>query len=483
MKTTQNKTTKSFKLTLISKFRLPVIAMLSMLIVVGCKKPEEKDPAPTPVGNAPTVISTNPASGAGGVAPNQAIVATFSRPMQAATITLPTTFTLMKGSTSVTGTVTYTGTTATFTPATSLDLSTYYTGTITTAAKDTGGIALSSNHVFSFTTGSAPDNTAPTVNTSNPLDNATSVARNQTISVTFSEAMKSSTINAASFTLTDGTNSVGGTVAYSGTTATFNPTNTLAAGTTYTYTLTNAAQDLAGNALANTVMTFTTAGSVSGLPVVNLGTSGNYVILAKTAINNVPTSNITGDLGLSPAALSYATGFSQTLSGTYATSLQVTGKIYAADMTSPTPINLTTAVNDMNTAYNDAAGRPTPDFFELYTGNIGGKTLTPGLYKWTNTVTAPTNVTLSGGVNDVFIFQIAGNLTVSSAVIFTLSGGVQAQNIFWQVAGSTELGTTSQFKGIILCKTGITLKTSAKLDGRALAQTAVILDKNAVTQP
>jgi hypothetical protein len=483
MKTTQNKPTKNFKLTLISKFRLPIIAMLSMLIITGCKKAEDKDPTPDPVGNAPTVISTNPASSATGVAPNQAIVATFSRPMQAATVTLPTTFTLQKGATAVAGTVTYTGTIATFTPAANLDLSTTYTGTITTAAKDTGGVALASNHVFSFTTGSASDITAPTVTSTYPSNNATSVARNQTITVTFSEAMKSSSINTTSFTLMDGTTSVPGMVTYSGTTATFNPSSTLAAGTIYTYTITNAAQDLAGNALANTVKTFTTAGSVSGLLAVNLGTAGNYVILAKTAINNVPTSNITGDLGLSPAALSYATGFSQTLAGTYATSPQVTGNIYAANMTSPTPINLTTAVNDMNTAYNDAAGRSTPDFFELYTGNIGGKTLTPGLYKWTNTVTAPTSVTLSGGANDVFIFQIAGNLTVSSAVIFTLSGGVQAQNIIWQVAGSSELGTTSQFKGVILCKTAITLKTSAKLNGRALAQTAVILDKNVVTKP
>jgi hypothetical protein len=110
----------------------------------------------------------------------------------------------------------------------------------------------------------------------------------------------------------------------------------------------------------------------------------------------------------------------------------VTGKIYAADMADPTPINLTTAVENMITAYNDAAGRPSPDFSELGTGNIGGKTLVPGLYKWTSTVTLPSDVTISGGASDVWIFQIAGDLTMSSAVNVTLNGGAQAKNIFWR---------------------------------------------------
>jgi hypothetical protein len=140
-------------------------------------------------------------------------------------------------------------------------------------------------------------------------------------------------------------------------------------------------------------------------------------------------------------------------------------------------------VNNMITAYNDAAGRLSPDFLELGTGNIGGKTLTPGLYKWTNTVTLPSSVTISGGANDVWIFQIAGNLSMSSAVNITLTGGAQAKNIFWQVAGQATFGTTSHFEGIILSMTGITLQTGASMNGRALAQTAVILDSNAVTKP
>jgi hypothetical protein len=103
----------------------------------------------------------------------------------------------------------------------------------------------------------------------------------------------------------------------------------------------------------------------------------------------------------------------------------------------------------MDSAYTDAAGRPSPDFSEPGTGNLGGLTLVPGLYKWTNNVTIPTNITIAGGPNDVWIFQISGNLTMSSAVKITLSGGAQASNIFWQVAGEATLGTTAQFEGII----------------------------------
>lgn len=326
--------------------------------------------------------------------------------------------------------------------------------------------------------------TNPTITAKSPSNDATNVALNKVISFTFSETMDPVTINTTTFSLKQGTTPVLGTVSYSGTTATFTPAVPFAAGTVYSATISTAAKSAAGISLAaNTSWKFTTGVNAQGLSAVGLGSAGNYVILAKTAINNSPTSAITGDLGLSPAATSYVTGLSLTNATGYATSSQVTGKIFAADMVSPTSINLTTAVNDMTTAYNDAAGRPSPNFSELGTGNIGGKTLTEGLYKWTNTVTAPTNVIISGSATDVFIFQIAGDLTVSSGVKITLSGGAQAKNIFWQVAGTVTIGTTAQFKGIILSKTGITLATGAAFTGRALAQTAVILDSNVVTKP
>jgi hypothetical protein len=124
-----------------------------------------------------------------------------------------------------------------------------------------------------------------------------------------------------------------------------------------------------------------------------------------------------------------------------------------------------------------------PDFTELGAGNIGGLTLRPGLYKWSSAVTIPTNVTLSGRSGDVWIFQIAQTLAISSGKQVILRGGASAKNIYWQVAGKTTLGTTSQFNGNILCKTAIVVQTGAKLHGRALAQTAVTLDANAVTVP
>lgn len=329
----------------------------------------------------------------------------------------------------------------------------------------------------------APNNT-PTVSSSNISNQATGVPLNKDISVTFSEPMNPSTITTSTFVVKKGTVVVPGTVSYSGTTATFNPSVVLEASTTYTATVTTGVKDASGVALAaNVVWSFTTGTVSSSLAVVNLRTSGNYVLLAKTAINNNPTSAITGAIGLSPAATSYITGLSLTNATGYATSAQVTGRIYAADMALPTSSNLTTAVSDMQTAYIDAAGRNTPDYLELATGNIGGRTLLPGLYKWTSSVSAPTNVTISGGANDVWIFQISGNLSLSAAVHITLSGGAQAKNIFWQVAGTVTTGTTSHMEGVILCKTGVTFGTGTTFNGRALAQTAIVLDGNTIVQP
>ena len=216
---------------------------------------------------------------------------------------------------------------------------------------------------------------------------------------------------------------------------------------------------------------------------INLRKSSEYVILAKSAINNSSTSTITGNMGLSPAATSYITGLGLTDATGFATSPQITGKVYASDMADPTPINLTTAVENMITAYNEAAGRSNPDETELGAGNIGGRTIEPGLYKWSSNVTLPTDITLSGNSDEVWVFQVAGNLIVSSAVKVTLKSGAQAKNIFWQVAGEVVLGTTSHFEGIIMSKTSITFQTGASLNGRALAQTAVILDNNVVTNP
>ena len=137
----------------------------------------------------------------------------------------------------------------------------------------------------------------------------------------------------------------------------------------------------------------------------------------------------------------------------------------------------------MQTAYTDAAGRSKPNFLNLGAGNIGGKTLTAGLYKFTTGVIIPTNVTISGSSTDVWIFQIAGTLNMSSDVRITLAGGSQAKNIFWQTSGAVTLGTTSHFEGNILSQTAINMQTGATINGRMLAQTAVTLQMNTVVKP
>jgi hypothetical protein len=228
----------------------------------------------------------------------------------------------------------------------------------------------------------------------------------------------------------------------------------------------------------------TGTGSGFGPAPVVLGTAGDYVLLAQTAITNTGTSAITGNLGLSPAAASFITGFALNLpaGAAFATSAQVTGKVYAPGYAAPTPANLTTAIGDMQTAYTTAAGRTLPDHTELASGNIGGLTLPAGLYKWSNTVLIPKSVTLKGGANDTWIFQIAGGVTQASATRVILTGGAQAKNIVWQVAGIVSLGTTAHMEGVVLSKTQITVNTGASVNGRLLAQTQITLAGNAIVQ-
>lgn len=217
----------------------------------------------------------------------------------------------------------------------------------------------------------------------------------------------------------------------------------------------------------------------------DLGACGNYAILGKAGISNVTGSLITGDIGVSPMAATGITGFSLIMdpSNAFATSVSVVGKVYAADYAVPTPANLTSAIGCIERAYTDAETRVDPDFNELLSGNIGGLTLVPGLYKWTTNIVIPNDVTLFGGENDVWIFQTTGDLLESSAKQVILTGGAQAKNVFWQVAGQVTLGANSHFEGIILGLTGVTLQTGATFNGRIMAQSAVALDDNDITEP
>ena len=237
--------------------------------------------------------------------------------------------------------------------------------------------------------------------------------------------------------------------------------------------------------LVLSVFIFATGATAAGPTAVNLGTAGDFVILAKTGVTTTGTTAIVGNMGVSPIVATSMTGFGLIAdsTNTFSTSSLVTGEIYAADYAPPTPAKMTTAISDMETAFTNAAGRSNPDVTELGGGDISGMTILPGLYKWSTGVSITNGVTLAGGPNDVWIFQIAGDLAVNNAAIVTLLGGAQAKNIFWQVSGQAVLGTTADVKGIILSQTLISMNTGAVLSGRALAQTAVTLIANTITAP
>ena len=262
-------------------------------------------------------------------------------------------------------------------------------------------------------------------------------------------------VKVGAVTQTNGTtaNNFTGPVAY---------TVTAADGTTATYTVT------------------VTVAVGAGPAPVNLGTAGTFAILTKAGITNVPTSSITGDVGTSPIT-GAAIGI---------TCVEVTGAIHSVNAAGPAcslidPVFLTTAVSDMEAAFTDAAGRPAGvgPFLNLGAGTVAGQTLVPGIYTWGSNVTITTDLTLSGGANDVWIFQITGTLDLAAGKQILLVGGAQAKNIFWQVADVSALNAGSHIEGIILAQTNIALVSGATVNGRLLAQTEVTLQANTVTQP
>jgi hypothetical protein len=420
---------------------------------------------------AANVGITSPASAATGVAVNQIITATFSEQVNPATIN-KSTFTLKHGNKPVSGSVAGAGTTAIFTPAGALLPNTTYTATITTRVQDQAGNKLASNFIWSFTTGTGPDTIAPIVGATSPVNATHDIAVAQTLTANFSKMMNPATINAASFTLTaPGAMPVTGTVAYDviSRIATFAPGSALLTNTLYTATISSGAKDLSGNALAGDyVWSFTTATGTSGQAGDFLGTSAIFAVLAGSTVTSTGATTVNGNLGVSTgtAVTGFPPGF-------------VNGEIRAGDSAAAQ------AQLDLTTAYNDAAGRTLGAV--TVAGNLGGRTLTPGLYKSTSSLEISSgDLTLDaqGDVNAVFIFQMASTLTTTAGRLVILSGGAKASNVFWQVGTSALLGTTSVFKGTIMADQSITLNTGATLDGRALARIGgVTLDSNIIIIP
>ncbi len=232
-------------------------------------------------------------------------------------------------------------------------------------------------------------------------------------------------------------------------------------------------------------------GTVSGeVNAVNLGTAGNYAILAKTGVATVPPSVVTGHVGVSPEARVALTGWDLVgePTDTYFTSAQVVapGKLYAADnVGGTTSVDLTTAVANMETAYTDAASRTATSAAttNLGAGTLTSETLAPGVYEWGTSVIVPTDLTLNGSATDVWIFKVAGTFNMAADMSVVLTGGALPENIFWQVSEAVTVGARTHFEGVILGQTSVTFGDLSSLDGRILAQTAVTLGATTVTVP
>lgn len=417
----------------------------------------------------PSIISTDPANNETNVFLNKIVTATFNMPMNNSTINT-TTFTLKQGTIAVAGTVSYNGTTAYFIPTVPLTMNTEYTGTITTGAKNVQGTQLSSNFVWKFTTGIV---TSPKVIATDPANNGTNIPLNKIVTATFDMPMSPLTITNATFTVKDGTTSIVGTVTYLGSTATFTPNIDLLPNTTYTATITTGAKNVAGLELANNyVWNFSTNTTTMGTTI-NLGSAENYGILAGVGVSNNAGFSEIHDLnvGISPGVRSSITGFPP--------AIIVNGAMHASDDIAPAGIAavLVQAKQDLTNVYLFVEGMPST---ATVSGDQGGLTLAPGVYKSTSTLLIQSgDLTLDaqGDANAVFVFQVASAFTTVGGAggNIILTNGAQAKNVYWQTGSSATVGDYTSFKGNILALSSITMGSHATAVGRMLARNGAVV--------
>ncbi len=421
----------------------------------------------------PTVSLTNPVDAETDVAFNRSLTISFSEEMQTSTIDAVSLTLVNAAGDTVNGSVALDDTNriATFVPDADLDIDTLYTATITTEATDLESNGLADDYVWEFTTGSTADVAAPSVTSTTPADLATDVAINASINATFDEEIATGTLTTESFTVVDADlNAVDGSVVFDSVNniASFTPDSDLDINATYTATVTTVIEDLSGNALASDVVWNFTTGTTAAEESINLESNNAFAILAGSTVTSTGFTIINGDLGLSPGTA--VTGFPPGI---------LNGSEHAGDTAAAE------AMQDLTDSYNDAAGRTTAPV--TVSGNLGGTTLAPGLYKSTSSLEISSgDLTLDaqGDASAVFIFQMASTLTTTAGRQVILSGGAKATNVYWQVGTSATLGTDSVFKGNIMADQSITLTTGADLEGRALTRIgAVALDSNTVTIP